>query len=84
LELKKTEEDLLKEWHTDATKRAKMNLILPSIAKDEKITPDAKRLEKELEHLKEHHKDIDENQAKSYLTHVLTNEAVFEFLENLK
>jgi trigger factor len=83
-ELKKSEEDLMKEWDTDATKRAKMNLILPTIAKDEKIKPDAKRLEDEMKHLMEHHKEIDESHARNYVTHVLTNEAVFEFLENIK
>jgi trigger factor len=83
-EIKKTEEDLMKEWHTDAVKRAKMNLILPEIAKAEEIKPDEKRVEHEIKHLKEHHKDIDENHARNYVTHVLTNESVFEFLESQK
>jgi FKBP-type peptidyl-prolyl cis-trans isomerase (trigger factor) len=83
-ELKKSEEDLKKEWNTDATKRAKMNLILPNIAKEEKITADQEKLEKELKHITEHHKEISDHQARHYLSHVLTNEAVFEFLENIK
>ena len=82
-QIKKSEDDLKKEWHTDAVKRAKMNLILPKIAAEEKITPDEKRLETEMKHLVEHHKDVDEKVARVYLSHVLTNEKVFEFLENL-
>ncbi|HRY30794.1 MAG TPA: trigger factor [Candidatus Paceibacterota bacterium] len=82
-EIKKTEEDLKKEWQTDAVKRAKMNLILPKIAHIEKITPDSGRLEREMKHLVEHHKEIDENVARLYLSNVLTNEKVFEFLENI-
>lgn len=82
-EIKKTEEDLKKDWDTDARKRAKMNLILPKIAAEEKITADQKKLEHELQHIREHHKDIDEQSAKFYLQNVLTNEAVFLFLENL-
>lgn len=83
-ELKKSEYDLMKEWHTDAVKRAKMNLILPEIAKKEELKPDEKRMESEMKHIVEHHKEVDEHHARHYLSHVLTNEAVFEFLENLK
>jgi FKBP-type peptidyl-prolyl cis-trans isomerase (trigger factor) len=82
-EIKKTEDDLKKEWHTDSVKRAKMNLILPKIANAEKIIADKDRLEQEMKHIVEHHKDVDENVARAYLSHVLTNEKVFEFLENI-
>ncbi len=83
-EIKKSEEDLKKEWHTDAVKRSKMNLILPKIANVEKITADKERLEHEMKHIVEHHKDVDPEVARVYLSHVLTNEKVFEFLENIK
>jgi FKBP-type peptidyl-prolyl cis-trans isomerase (trigger factor) len=83
-QLKKTDEDLRKEWRTDAIKRTKMNLILPKIAKEEEIKFDQKRFDKELEHLISHHKEIDPEQAKIYLMHALTNEAVFEYLEKIK
>ncbi len=83
-ELKKTEEDLKQEWRPDAVKRAKMNLILPKIAEAENITADEKDIAHELEHIKEHDKDIDETHARMYLRMVLTNEAVFKFLETQK
>src|SRR5690606_15951422 len=83
--LKKTEDDLKKEWHTDAEKRAKMNVILPAIARKESLKPDQKEIDHEIKHLKEHYKekDIDETRARIYVAHVLTNEKVFQFLENL-
>ena len=82
-EIKKSEEDLKKEWHADAVKRSKMNLILPKIAKKEEIIADKKRLEEEMKQLVEHHKEINEDTARLYLSHILTNEKVFKFLENL-
>jgi len=83
-QIKKTEEDLKKDWHPDAIKRVKTDLILPKIAKEEDIKPDADRVKKELEHLKEHHKDINEDHARVYVTHALTNEKVFDFLSDIK
>lgn len=83
-EIKKTEDDLKKEWKSDAEKRSKMNLILPKIAEAENLKADEKEVEKEVSHIKEHNKDINEAQAKMYVEMVLTNEEVFEFLEGQK
>jgi trigger factor len=82
-EIKKTENDLREEWKVDATKRAKMNLILPKIALEEKIEADKEKVEHEAKHLAEHHK-VDEARAKQYVEYVLRNEAVLKFLEDLK
>ena len=82
-EIKKTEKDLRDEWKADATKRAKMNLILPKIALEEKIEADKEKVEHEAHHLAEDHK-IDEVRAKQYVEYVLRNEAVLKFLEDLK
>lgn len=83
-QIKKSVEELKKEWRSDAIKRVKTDLILPKIAKEENLKPDPKKMEEELKHIKEHHKDINEDHAKIYIAHGLTNEKVFEFLENLK
>lgn len=83
-ELKKTEDDLKAEWRPDALKRAKMQLILPKIAEAEKMVIDEKEVEHELTHIKEHDASINEAHARMYLRSVLTNEAVFKFLETLK
>ena len=80
----KTEEDLKKEWKPDAVKRSKMNLILPKIAADEKLKADEKEVEKELTQIREHDDTINESQARMYVQSVLTNEAVFKFLEEQK
>lgn len=82
-QIKKTEEDLKKEWKVDAVKRVKMNLILPLIAEAEKISIEEKDIEHELHHLKEHDPNINEAHARSYIQNVLTNESVFKFLETL-
>lgn len=81
--IKKTEQELMYEWKEDAVKRAKMNVILPQIALKEDIKPKEENIDKEISHLKEHHKDLDENRARVYVASVLTNEEVFKFLENL-
>jgi FKBP-type peptidyl-prolyl cis-trans isomerase (trigger factor) len=81
--IKKTEDELKTEWKEDATKRAKMNVVLPQIAAKENLKPDNKDIEHELSHLKEHHPDIDESRARVYLAGILTNEKVFQFLETL-
>lgn len=82
-EIKKSEEDLRAEWKTDATKRVKMNLVLPKIAEAEKIEVDQEIVQKEIVHLKEHHKEIDEFRARVYITNLLANEEVFKFLEKI-
>lgn len=81
--IKKTEDDLRKEWKTDAEKRVKMNLILPKIAEAENIKANEEEVIKEVKHLKEHDSKIDENHATIYVTNVLTNEEVFKFLEKI-
>jgi len=80
-ELKKTTDDLKKEWRPDAVKRVKMQLVLPTIAAQEKIKADEAAIEKELEHILEHDASIDASQARPYIANVLMNEAVFTFLE---
>ncbi len=83
-EIKKTKEDLLKEWRPDAVKRVKMNLIIPKIALEEKIEADKEKVKHEAAHLRSHHKDISEERAEAYVTYMLRNDAVFNFLETLK
>jgi trigger factor len=83
-QINKSEEDLLKEWRPDAIKRTKMNLILPKIASEEKIEAAAEKVEHEVKHLKQHYPDISDEEAKSYVSHMLRNDAVFAFLESIK
>jgi len=80
--IKKTEEDIRKEWRTDAEKRAKSQLIVNKIAIEEKIVAPKEEIEKQVKQLLEHYKDADPQRARIYIETVLTNEKVFEFLEN--
>ncbi len=78
---KKTIEDIRKEWIPHAEKKAKLQLVLNAIADAEKIKPDQKDIEIEVDHIVEHYKDADREQAAVYAETVLTNEKVFQFLE---
>ncbi len=82
--IKKTREDLEKDFHNDAEKRVKLGLILNKLAQTENIKPTEEEIEKETKHIMEHYQGADQEQVRIYTTNVLTNEKVFEFLENLK
>lgn len=82
--IKKNVEDLKKEWTPDAEKRAKVQLIITKIALDEKIEADPELVKKEVENLLKIYKDAKEDRTKAYVEMMLTNEKVFEWLENLK
>jgi trigger factor len=82
--IKKEREDLRKEWHPDAEKRAKTQLVLNKIAVTEDIHPDEARLGSETKALLEQYKDAGEENIRVYVETVLTNDAVFAFLEGLK
>lgn len=82
--LNKTIEDLRKEFRTDAEKKAKFALILNEIAKIEKITADEEQIATEVAAILEHYKDADPERARMHAENVLTNEKIFQFLENQK
>jgi FKBP-type peptidyl-prolyl cis-trans isomerase (trigger factor) len=81
---KKTEDDIKKDWRTDAEKRAMSQLILHKIAEAEKLQATDEEVEVELVRLLATVQDADENRAKSYLYQALTNEKVLKFLEESK
>lgn len=80
--LKKTEEDMRKEWDKEAEKRAKFELILNSIGEAEKIKIEDNILEAEVKKVLEMYKDADPVRARDYVGHVLKNEKIFLLLEN--
>ena len=80
--IEKSEEDMRKEFRPDAAKRAKTQLILNKVAVAEKITPEAKEVEKEVEHIMSHHKDANKEAVTIYVTTMLTNEKVLQMLED--
>ncbi len=79
--IKKTKEDLKKEWVPGAEKRAKLQLVLNEIAKREKIEADPSLVDAQTDALRAQYKDADEKRVRVYVTSVLTNEAVLKKLE---
>lgn len=81
--IKKSKEDLIKEWTPQAEKRAKLQLILNEIAKKEHIEPDTGKVDHEVSHLLEHYKDADEPRVRVYVESIMQNEAVLKMLETV-
>lgn len=81
---KKSIEEIRAEWRPHAEKKAKLQLILNEIVKLEKITVDAHEIEEEVKHIIAHYKDANHEHAYTYAETVLTNEAVYKFLEGQK
>lgn len=82
--INKTEEDLRKDFRADAEKKAKLALVLNKIAETEKIKADPEQVAREVAMILEHYKEADPERAQMHAENVLTNEKVFEFLENQK
>jgi len=82
--IKKTTEELKKDWTPDAEKRSKVQLIITKIALDEKIEADPELVKREVDNLLKTYKDATEDRTKAYVEMMLTNEKVFEWLENQK
>lgn len=80
--LNKTVEDLRTEFRGDAEKKSKLALVLNKISKVENITADKEQVAREVAMILEHYKDADPERAEMHAENVLTNEAVFQFLEN--
>lgn len=82
--LNKTREDLKNEFAKDAEKKAILALILAQIGKAEKLEASAEDVAREVAHIMEHYKDADKSRAEAYANNLLTNEKIFQFLENQK
>lgn len=80
-QVNKTMDELRKEWRPDAEKRAKLQIIFNEIAHKENIVPDVEKLEREVEHIKEHYPDAHEHSVRVYVAAQMTNDLVFRFLE---
>lgn len=81
--LNKTVADLRGEFRNDGEKKAKLALVLNEIAKLEKIIADEEQVVKEVAQILEHYKDADPERARMHAENVLTNEKIFQFLENI-
>lgn len=88
--IKKTEEQLKKEWTAKAAERAQAGLVLRQIARQEKIESSDQEAEEEVNHMIKHYPDWDAVKAKidmvqlvEYTKDRLKNEKVFEALEKM-
>lgn len=89
-QLKKSKDDLEKDWEPQAEKRVKSALALREIVKMEEIKIDAKDIEAEMnktlqyyKNIKDFEKNIDMERLYSYTKGVLENEDVFKRLERI-
>lgn len=80
--IKKTEEEMKKEWVETATKRAHSQIVLSTIARDENIAPAEEDIKKEMESILSHDKNLERFRVRMFVENFLTNELVFKFLEN--
>jgi len=87
--IKKTEEDLKKDFIPQATQRVKTALIIREIALKEKIEVDEKEIEQEIEKIKQSYQNqdkilenIDSENGRIYLKNILTNQKTIDWLKN--
>lgn len=81
-QIKKTEEEMKKEWRPEAEGHAKTELILHEISVKEKITATEEEIDAEVKKIIEMYPDADKNRAHAYAEQYLINEKVFSLLEN--
>lgn len=82
--LKKSESEIREGGRVDAEKRVKTELILEQLGKEAKIEADQAEIDKEVNHILEHHKNADPENVRDYVSNILRNTKVFEFLESLR
>lgn len=87
-EIKKTIEDLKKDWRKEAEKRVKIGLCLREIAKKENIEVSEEEVKEKINEDLKHYPDVEEvkknidlNVLKDYTKNILRNEKVFSLLE---
>jgi len=82
--IKKTEADLKADWKDTAIKRAKSQIILNTIAREEGIHAEEAVVKSEMEKILSQHKDAERFRVRMYVETFLTNDLVFKFLEQQK
>lgn len=81
-EIKKTEDDLRKEWRESAEKKAKSNILVRSIGTKEAIKITDEEMENDIAELMKRYEGADMDRVRAYVEEMLFNERVFELLEN--
>ena len=78
-----TEEKLWEQLRKDAERRAKTQIILNTVSVKENIRANIDEVEKEVERFKQRDQSMDENQIRTYVETLLTNEATIQSLESM-
>ncbi len=84
IQIKKTEEDLVKDWRETAEKRVLSQLVLNEIAKKEKIEVKKEEIDVEAIRILTEMPEANENHVNSYVHQMLLNEKVMKFLTETK
>ncbi|MES2006997.1 MAG: hypothetical protein V4436_02735 [Patescibacteria group bacterium] len=79
----KTEEQLKEEFTEQATKRAKLQMVLNKIAADEKIDAEKADVDEEMKHALEHFPEAKQDLLRIHVETVLRNEKVLQMIETL-
>lgn len=82
-QIQKSKEDFEKEMREAARRRAILQLALDKIAQEEDIRPSPEEVQKETEHALSHNPNANKDEMMAYVDAQLSNEKVFNFLENL-
>lgn len=82
--IKKTKDELFKEWEPAAEKRAKLQLVLNEIATKREMKPDEEEVKTQAAQLMEQFKDADKHRVTLYVASMVLNEMVMKELEALK
>ena len=79
--LKKSVEDMKKDWAKDAERRVKFSLAIDEIANLEKLSGTAQEIEHEIKHMLEHYPEANPLSVKNYVEAMIRHNKVFEWLE---
>ncbi len=79
--VKKSEEDVRKEFMEQARKRAKLQLVLNKLAQEERISADETAVTAEMKHAMEHFPEANPELVKIHIETVLKNELALKLLE---
>lgn len=81
--LKKSEDDLRKDWQADAVRRVKYALILRELAEKENIQVSDEEVEADVAIILKQRPDLDKEYLRGYTYGIIRNEKVFKFLEEV-
>ena len=79
--INKTEDDVRRELRDQATKRARLQLVLNKIAGEEKIEPDQAAVDEEMKHALEHFPEARPDLLKIHIETIIRNDKVLQMLE---